>query len=140
MSNKSEIEHLGRIDSIHGDQVIVNFITQSACASCHAKGACSASDMQEKEIELKYPDFQVKTGDQVWVVLKQSLGFKALFLGYVLPFILLFVILITLTPVLKSEGKAGLASLGALAIYYATLYLFREKIDKQFIFTLKQIS
>lgn len=96
--------------------------------------------MQEKEIELKYPDFQVKTGDQVWVVLKQSLGFKALFLGYVLPFILLFVILITLSPVLKSEGKAGLASLGALAIYYATLYLFREKIDKQFIFTLKQIS
>ncbi len=140
MTNKSDIEHLGRIDSIHGDQVIVNFITQSACASCHAKGACSAADMQEKEIKLKYPEFQVKSGDQVWVILKQSLGFKAVFLGYILPLIVLLVILFSLTPVLESEGKAGLASLGVLVIYYATLYIFREKIDKQFIFTLKQIS
>ena len=140
MTNKSDIEHLGRIESILGDQVTVNFITQSACSSCHAKGACSASDMQEKEIKLKYPGFNIKTGDQVWVILKQSLGFKAVFLGYILPLILMLVILVTLTPVLESEGKAGLSSLGSLVIYYATLYIFREKIDKQFIFTIKQIS
>jgi len=140
LTNKSDIEHLGQIESILGDQVTVNFITQSACSSCHAKGACSAADMQEKEIKLKYPEFKIKTGDQVWVVLKQSLGFKAVFLGYIFPLILIIVILITLSPALESEGKAGLASLGAVAIYYATLYIFREKIDKQFIFTLKQIS
>jgi len=120
--------------------VKVNFITQSACASCHAKGACSAADMQEKEVEILSPGFPAKEGDQVWVVLKQSLGFRALFLGYILPLILLLLILLSFTPILESEGKAGLAALAALALYYAGLYLFRNKIDKQFNFTIKKIN
>ncbi len=140
LTKNSDIEHLGRIESIKGDLIKVNFITQSACASCHAKGACSAADMQEKEVEIISPGFHAKKGEQVWVVLKQSLGFRALFLGYILPLILLLVVLLSFTPIFGSEGKAGLAALAALVFYYSGLYLFRNKIDKQFNFTLRKIN
>lgn len=140
LTKNSDIEHLGRIESIKGDLIKVNFITQSACATCHVKGACSAADMQEKEVDILSPGFGAKVGDQVWVVLKQSLGFKALFLGYILPLILLLVILLSFTPILESEGKAGLAALAGIALYYFGLYLFRNRIDKQFNFTLRKIK
>ncbi len=74
------------------------------------------------------------------VILKRSLGYKALFLGYVLPLILVLAFLIAMTNILGSEAKAGLISLLVLAIYYVVLYLTRDSISKQFKFTLKKVE
>lgn len=38
------IEHEGIIDHIDGDTAHVKIDSVSACASCHAKGVCSAAD------------------------------------------------------------------------------------------------
>ena len=140
MARVADIEHLGRVEHIAGNVVTVNFTTQSACASCHAKGACSVSEIQEKVLEIINPGISVKTGEQVWVVLKQSMGFKALFLGYVLPLILLILFLITFTGIFNDEAIGGLLSLFVLAVYYSALFFARKKIDKQFSFGLRKFG
>jgi len=135
-----DIEHLGRIEGITGDRVMVNFISQSACASCQAKGVCSVSEVQEKSIEADNPGFEFKIGDEVKIILQQSMGFKALFLAYVFPLILVLVSLIVLSGILNNEGLAGILSLCGIAAYYGVLFLLRKKVDKQFSFVLKKID
>ncbi len=139
MSNIKSIEHKGRIDSIDGNKINVNFLAMSGCASCHAKGVCSAADMQEKFVEVFDFTNQYKIGEEVNVTLRQSLGFRALFLGYVLPFILVLLILIILTSMTDNEAVAGLSALSVLVPYYLILFLLKDKIRKKFTFTINKI-
>jgi len=140
MSNSKSIEHKGRIDSIDDNKIIVSIISMSSCASCHAKGVCTAADMQEKSVEVYDYTNQYKVGEEVNVTLKQTLGFRALFLGYVLPFILVLFFLIVLTVITNNEAVSGLGSLLVLVPYYVTLFVLRDKIKKKFTFTLNKID
>lgn len=140
MANSKSVEHKGRIDSIEGNKITVSFLAMSGCASCHAKGVCTAADMQEKAIEVFDYTNQYQIGEEVNVTLKQSLGFRALFLGYVLPFILVLFILIILTIVTENEAISGIGSLSVLVPYYLILYLSKDKIRKKFTFTLNKID
>ena len=140
MSQSKSIEHKGRIDSIHGNKINVSFLAMSGCASCHAKGICSAADMQEKSVEVTDYTNQYNIGEEVNITLKQSLGFRALFLGYVLPFILVLSILISLTALEFNEAVAGLGALSVLFPYYLILFLLRNKIRKKFTFTINKID
>ncbi|HPI44991.1 MAG TPA: SoxR reducing system RseC family protein, partial [Tenuifilaceae bacterium] len=78
-------------------------------------------------------------GETVKVLLKQSLGFKALFLAYILPFIVVITALFSLSSFV-SEGIAGILALLSLIPYYAILYFFKNKISKQFNFDIEKIS
>jgi sigma-E factor negative regulatory protein RseC len=139
MSNIKSIEHKGRVDSITDNKIVVSILAMSGCASCHAKGVCSASDMQEKSIEVYDFSDQYQVGEDVNVILRQSLGFRALFLGYVLPFTLILFILIILTAITKNEAISGIGALAVLIPYYIILFLLRDKIRKKFTFTIKKI-
>lgn len=139
MSNSKSIEHKGRIDSIDGNKITVNFIALSGCASCHAKGVCTVADMQEKSVEVFDFSNQYQVGEEVNVTLKQALGFRALFLGYVLPFILVLTLLIALTAITHNEAIAGIGALSVLVPYYAVLFILRNKIRKKFTFTINKI-
>ena len=133
------IEHLGRIDAVTPNDIRVVIISQSACASCHAKGACSASDVSEKIVVVSKTNHNFLVGETVKVLLKQSLGFKALFLAYILPFIVVITALFSLSSFV-SEGIAGILALISLIPYYAILYFFKNKISKQFNFDIEKIS
>ncbi len=139
MSNSKSIEHKGRIDSIDGNKINVSILALSGCASCHAKGVCNAADMQEKSVEVFDYTNQYNEGEEVNVTLKQSLGFRALFLGYVLPFLLVLAILIILTVITNDEAIAGLSALSVLIPYYLILFLVKDKIKKQFTFSITKI-
>ena len=133
------IEHLGRIDAVTPNDIRVVIISQSASASCHAKGACSASDVSEKIVVVSKTNHNFLVGETVKVLLKQSLGFKALFLAYILPFIVVITALFSLSSFV-SEGIAGILALLSLIPYYAILYFFKNKISKQFNFDIEKIS
>lgn len=136
--NENKIAHQGIIESINTDCVKVKIVSMSACSSCHAKGACNASDMEEKIIEALPNGKPLKPGDWVTILAKESMGFKALFLGYLLPFLLVLGVLIVATSAAINETKAGILSLAVLIPYYLVLYLTREKIKKSFIFEIQQ--
>lgn len=137
MGSSKEIEHPGVITSIDSSKIKVNITTYSACSSCNAKGICSISDVKDKMVEVPNTgDFFV--GQEVQVILNQTLGFKALYLGYVQPFIVVLTTLIITSSLTRNEVLAGLISLGALAPYYLALYYYKEKIRNKFTFAIKK--
>lgn len=131
------IEHTGRIKEKQGNKLIVSIIPNSACAACDAKGICSESSTTEKLIEVTDFTGNYKVGETVDVFYAQSLGFRALFLGYVLPFLILLVTLIISFSITRHEGISGLLSLAVLVPYYAILYFTKDKIRKTFSFQIK---
>ncbi|MGE0089261.1 MAG: SoxR reducing system RseC family protein [Bacteroidales bacterium] len=138
MSVSESIEHKGIIDSINGNKISVSFIALSGCASCHAKGYCSTSEMKEKSVEVYDFSNLYKVGDEVTVVLKQSLGLKAVWLGYILPFILVITALIILSQITNSEAISGLGAIAILIPYYLILFLFKNRLKKTFSFFIKK--
>ena len=135
-----EISHKGIIKKLSDKSIIVSIINESACSSCHANGACSVADMKDKEIEINHFNGVFRLGQSVEVIGKTSQGLKALFYGYVFPFILIMIVLITLTILHVNEGISGLISLSILIPYYFILYLTRNKIKKSFEFEIKPIN
>ena len=140
MSSSGTIEHLGIVKEISSNQVIVSIVQQSACGSCNVRGACSISDTNEKIIDVaRLRDESYVVGEQIRVILEQSLGIKALGLGYMLPFLILLAILVTMVSMGINEGLAGITALASLAPYYIVLFFFRDRLKKEFSFRLKKL-
>ncbi|WP_347838154.1 SoxR reducing system RseC family protein [uncultured Draconibacterium sp.] len=118
--------------------LIVNIVSQSACSTCHAKGACTVSDYQDKEIEVTEYKLTYKIGDEVTILFKQSKGFTALIWGYVVPFFVVLGTLIVALEITGNELKAGILSLVVLVPYYITLYFFRHLLKKVLKFELEE--
>jgi sigma-E factor negative regulatory protein RseC len=137
MGTSKEIKHPGVITSINSSKIKVTITTYSACSSCGAKGICSISDVKDKIVEVpKTGDFSV--GQKVQVILHQTMGFKALYLGYVQPVILVLITLFFTSSITRNEVLAGLISMGALVPYYLILYFCKDKIRNKFTFAIKK--
>ncbi|RLD42825.1 MAG: RseC/MucC family positive regulator of sigma(E) [Bacteroidetes bacterium] len=135
---KSEISHQGTIESIEDKHFNVRIISMASCVSCSASGTCSASDIAEKIVEVIRPaNTSHKVGDFVTIILDQSMGLKAVFLGYVAPFLVLFFTLLAMLGLGYSEGIGGLTALLMLIPYFAVMYVFKDKIKESFTFRLK---
>ncbi len=134
-----EITHDGIIKKITADKIVVGFVNASACADCHAKGACMASDMQDKEVEIAKKNDNFKVGQNVVIIGSVKQGFKALIYGYLLPLIILLLVLATLISLNVSENISAIVAVGTLAPYYMLLYALRNTIKRKFEFEIKSI-
>jgi positive regulator of sigma E activity len=139
MSNPSTLEHDGIVKSIDNGTIFVDIEVVSACASCHAKGYCSAFGKSDKVIEIpseKYPD--IIPGDHVTVIIRESLGMQALLIGYIIPVAVVLFVLFLSFSLTKDEGVAALISIGAVGLYYVALLLLKNRFKKHFTFTLEK--
>jgi len=134
--NYGTINHEGIVQKKDENTVLISISSESACSGCHAEGSCTVSGKEEKIIEV-HGSYNVRPGDKVTIMMKQSMGYTALFLGYLLPGITVVAVLMILISMKVSELIAGVISLGILIPYYAILFFLRERIDKKFTFTLK---
>jgi sigma-E factor negative regulatory protein RseC len=115
--------------------VRVKIVSHSACAQCHARGGCTAADMKEKIIDaVSVSDEPLRKGDTVTVIMEEKLGWLAVFYGFFLPFIVMMIVLFVSYGLGGSETEAALWGIGSLVPYYLLLYVFRKKIEKDFIF------
>lgn len=130
----AEVKHDGIVQSIDGDKIFVSIISKAACLSCKVNESCSTSEMSEKIIEVNRFEETFKIGDPVTVSLKETSGLKALMIGYMLPFAILLITLLTIMEYTGDELMAGLVSLAILVPYYFLLFVLREKLKKQFSF------
>ena len=136
---EKRISHDGIVDSLKGNEVVVRITSYAACNDCHARGACNVTEEKEKFLRVKAGPSNYTSGEKVRVTLSQSLGFRALFLGYILPFLLVVTALLIASAAGVSELVAGLVSLAVLPPYYIGLKLFRGRLDRQFSFFLQKI-
>jgi sigma-E factor negative regulatory protein RseC len=137
MSNT--IDHTGIIKQIKGSQLFIEIVQQSACADCHAKGMCSASDSKAKIIEIT--DLSNNThqvGDSVIICGKTSTGLLAVLFAFVLPICVLVGSIIIGNTLQWDDGLSAIAGIFTLIPYYFVLYLFREKMKHKFTFTIKR--
>ena len=136
MNKVETIRHEGIVESIGAKSCLVRILQTSACSSCSARQLCRSSESKEKVIEVKghYPTLQV--GDNVTLIGSVRQGLRASVLAYVIPLIIMLVALYVGTR-LGGDGIGALAALLFLAIYYGILFLFRDKLDKQFSFKIE---
>lgn len=116
----NSIKHLGIVENINGSRLKVRIVQSSACSSCSVKGHCSASETKEKIIDVYNKNgVPCQIGERAMIVGTTSMGMKAVFLAFVLPFV---VLLLTLIFSLKLTGGdevlSALISLATLVPYY----------------------
>lgn len=139
----NNIKHLGIVESIDGPHVRVKILQSSACSSCSVKGHCNISETKEKIIDIFDGEKTgcCTVGQQVMVCGTTSMGMKAVFLAFVLPFlVLLAALFVTMRVTDGDEAISALVSLCTLIPYYILIYLFRNKISRTFSFTLETIN
>ena len=133
-TNSSSIEHLGIIKDVTPKTIKVSLLNVSGCATCHTKATCSVSDVDNKVIDIVNTGTKFIKGQKVRIAFEKSLGPLALFIGYLLPFVLLMLVLIISMSVTSDEIFAGIASISSVALYYLFLTLFRKKLKHTFTF------
>ncbi len=137
MEKKKSVDHKGTIIEITEGNIKVEIINKSMCAACHAKGFCTTGDTKDKVIDVAYfNNGEYSVGDRVVVTMKRSMGFKAVWISYVIPLLILLIFLLTLHSLGFGELLAGLSSVLALGVYYLVVYLLRDRISTDFVFTI----
>lgn len=135
------IDHEGVVLSIDNEFIAVEILNKSACASCHAKSACSLGDVKAKIIEVENNFKEIyKTGERVNVKLKKTLGYRALWISYVVPLLILLVLLVSLTSAGASEPVTGLAIIGGISLYYFIIWLLKDRLKREFIFMIEKLK
>ena len=110
---------------------------------------CASAESKEKEIlalfvgeEAKRREGEkqdIKLGDEVVVMVQQKMGWKAILLAYMLPFIVMMTVVAIGNGLLGiREEVIGTAALCAMGVYYIVLGFFKDKIQKDFSFTARK--
>jgi sigma-E factor negative regulatory protein RseC len=135
---KEQVSHKGRIVRMTPQTTTVAIEQHAACSSCHAAGLCGMADVAEKAVEVPTdPYASYGVGDEVEVVLKASMGMKAVWLAYMIPLVVLLAVILGLVALGVAEVPAGLSGIGAVAVYYLLLWLLRDKFRNEYVFTIK---
>ena len=135
----TEISHKGKIVDIAPDFITVEIVAESACASCHASSLCGTLDAAHKAISVPATLGDWQVGQEVQVFLKRSMGFKAVWLAYAIPLLVLLAVLLGLNSAGMGELASGLIAIGAVGIYYLVLWLFRGRLQNEYSFYIKEI-
>lgn len=144
MKKIEKIEHEGIISEISDNFITVEIVNKSACAACHAKGVCIAGEEETRYVDVPYSisslveDFKV--GDKVNLVLNQSLGVTAVFISYAVPLVIFILLLLILSNIGLNELMVGLLSLAGVAVYYLFVFLFRDRLERIFTFSIEKIN
>jgi positive regulator of sigma E activity len=134
------IEQKGIVESSGNGIVRVRISPVAACSGCHSKASCSLFGTTEKLIDVTGGTGEFRPGDRVGVAITQSMGNKAIALGYFIPFLLVLLTLIVLTLLRLKEWQTGLLAISTLIPYYIILYFSRSILRKTFTFTLKKLD
>ncbi len=130
------IKHDGIVIAVNANGTVrVKIVQTSACAACKAKAMCASAESKEKEIEA-IGDGLLTVGDTAEVLVQQKLGWKAVLLAYILPFVVMLgVVVIGNGLQVIGEEIIGTIALCAMGVYYIVLGFFKDKIQKEFSFT-----
>ena len=100
---------------------------------------CMSAESQQKEMDVVMVG-PLEAGDKVEVTVRERLAWKAVLLAYILPFIVMIGVIIVLDFATEwSEAVVGTLSLCAIALYYIGLSFFKNRLQKQFVFTARKI-
>ncbi len=134
------LEHKGVVSEVGEKVVEVEFVTESACSECRAKGLCGVEDGNKRFVTVWEPNAQYfVVGEEVMIGVSEVMGMKAALWAYIVPFFIMVGTLLLTTGLGWGEMVAALTSLGALCFYYVVLWCFRRRIEKEIVFKIRKI-
>ncbi|HBC28301.1 MAG TPA: Fis family transcriptional regulator [Prevotellaceae bacterium] len=136
---RETIRHQGVVERVEATTCVVRIIQQTACGGCAARQLCKISDGKRKTVEASVGSEPVRVGQTVVVEGSLAQGYRAVWIAYAVPLVLMVAVLF-LGCTLWGEGVGALAALGVLALYYGTLYLFRVCLDRRFRFSVRPLD
>lgn len=136
------IKHLGTVENIEGAHIQVKIVQTSACSTCIAHKHCNSSESKDKIIDIYDKEAaSYHPGEEVYVYGTTTMGMKAVFWAFGVPFIILVIVLFgSMLLTNANEALAALLVLVSLATYYFILFRHKEHFGKKFRFTIKPIN
>jgi sigma-E factor negative regulatory protein RseC len=135
-----QIEHEGTVASICGNSMTVKIVASSACSGCAAANYCLPSENKSRDIYIDTFTGEFVSGERVKVIMQQSLGMRALCIGFIIPLAVTLATLLAVCFITGNELASGLSALLALFPYWFILKLLNKKISKNFGFTVQKIN
>lgn len=133
------ISHPGIVNKITEGGVEVIILAESACGTCSSASSCPASEMKEKMVLVKDAKVEVVAGEHVRVVMHASLGHLAVAVAYLIPLVVMMAVLFVTHGLGYSDGISALSSIVVTLIYFAGVWLFRNKLGKTFRFSIEKL-
>lgn len=132
------IKHSGEVIRVENQKVYVRMVVDSACSGCHARMVCGVDESKDKVVEVVTSlAHEYSVGDSVEVALRQkSMGTISVLLAYVVPFFVLASLLVGTIAFGGGEGVAAVVALVGVVLYYAVLWLLRDKVKNRIEFTI----
>lgn len=135
---QTEITHAGRIVDINPEFTTVEFVSESACASCHAKGLCGVGESKIKSVMVRTSAWEPhQIGDEVELCLRRVMGYKAVMIAYGLPLVVLVAALFISTAAGAGELASGLIAIASVIVCYLVIALFRDRLRNVYSFYIK---
>lgn len=135
---KESVSHKGKVVKVTPQTTTVAILQEGACAACHAAGLCGMAELKEKAVDVPTnPYAPHAVGDEVELLLKASMGMKAVWLAYFIPLLVLLAVILGLIGLGVREVPAGIAGIAAVGVYYGLLWLFRGRLQNEYVFTIK---
>ena len=135
---KEQVMHTGKVVSMTPQSTVVQIVSHSACSECHAASVCGMSEFVEKAIEIPTdPRAPYQVGDEVKVVLKATMGLKAVWIAYFLPLVVLLAVALGLMALGVGEVVSGLAGIAAVGVYYFVIWLLRDRLRNEYVFSVQ---
>ena len=134
------IQHEGKIVRIDQTVTEVEIMASSACGSCHAKSLCGVSESVSKIITVPTDPYETySVGETVKVCVRQSMGLKAVWISYTIPLIVLMSFILGLHALGVGELLTAVGAIAAVGLYYLIIYLCRNSLASECVFTIKKI-
>jgi len=121
------------------DYTTVEIIAEDACSACHAKAMCGLGNAKTKVVQVPTRGWDnYSVGEDVSVVLKASMGHKAVWIAYIVPLVILMAVLLISDGLGAGELTSGAFAIGAVGVYYAVIWLLRGKLRNEYTFNIKR--
>lgn len=131
------ISHEGIVEHVAEGCVRVRIVQTAACAGCKAKSMCTASETMVKEIEAQAVE-PMAVGDNVIVEVSKKLGWKAVLIAFIIPFLILLLAVALLPRWIGNEAIVGTIALCLLAPYYLIVHKFDDRLRKEYQFVVRK--
>ncbi|MBQ0015671.1 MAG: SoxR reducing system RseC family protein [Bacteroidales bacterium] len=134
------MNHSGTVVAVAPWQVSVAIIVESACAQCHAHGACGFAESTSRTMAIKTNDWErYKVGDTVMVSINPKNGTTAVAYAYIIPAALMLIVFFCTNPY-WGDLWSTLLTILTLILYWSILRIFRKHTQRKFTFSISKIE
>lgn len=133
-----KISHRGVVVEQEPGVAWIEFTQTSACAGCHAASVCGTSDRNKKRIKAINALSDIQNGDCIEIEGAARLGVKAVLIAYLIPAAVVVLTLVVALACGVGEVGSAIASLLMLIPTFGAIYLLKERIEREFVFTVKR--